>query len=100
MQIIKKILYTFLVLILILGCSSESEKSEQTVEEVTTDQEIATEETLEEAEKNTKEEIKLTVVVSDNKDKLRSYYDIPWIKEFYEYQMEMAYEEPGNYEVP
>jgi hypothetical protein len=100
MQTIKKIIYTFIMHILILGCSAESKKSEESVEETPTDQEIITEETLEESEKNITEAKKLTVIVSDNKDELRSYYEIPWIKEFYEYEMDMAYEEKSSYEVP
>lgn len=43
---------------------------------------------------------KTTVVVSESKDKLAKYYDIPHIKEFYEYEMEMEAIAPRDLFVP
>ena len=94
-----KIICTVFLSTLIFGCSSENKRPAEPSGPITTAKEI-TSNGIEEEPGNTNEENKLTVVVSDSKDGLRSYYEIPWIKEFYEEDMQMAYQEAGNYEVP
>jgi hypothetical protein len=99
MKTIKEVAGSLLLLILIIGCSSESKNPEKSSEP-----NIAAKEPIstpgQEPETEPKKEEKLQIVVRGDKEELRGYYNIPWIKEFYEFEMKMAYQEPGSYEIP
>ncbi|MEP4091046.1 DUF3160 domain-containing protein [Reichenbachiella sp.] len=94
-----KYLVITLISILTLACSPEKKESKSTdsiPKEPVAKQEP---ETSPEPEK-VEEAPKLTVVVSNSKEELKRYYDLPHINEFYEYQMEMQYSEPDELQVP
>ncbi|MFY0652295.1 MAG: DUF3160 domain-containing protein [Cyclobacteriaceae bacterium] len=103
MKAFKTLLYLTIPLFLLDSCSSEnkknSEQTEQTIDENKTPStpEMKEQKPLGEVQDESQG---LKVIVSETKEELQKYYEIPYIKEFYEYEKEMKYTEPRALLIP
>lgn len=86
--------------ILVMGCGDKTEENKTSDRETTSESHI-TEEDKEhhQEEEAQKEENNLTVVYGESKESLKAYYDLPHLKEFYEWQ-NMEYSQPFDFSYP
>lgn len=91
---------TWCIALLFLSCSTNS--GEGSNESSTSSDSANTDEVSDEVQsQNVQEEApKFTVIVSDSKEELKKYYEIDFIKGFYEYDKEMQYTAPRDLEFP
>lgn len=93
----KYLLVLWVVSLSLIACSSEKKDTETTAASKD-NEEIAVVVDNQEAAETV--EPKLTVIVSESKDELKRYYQIPHIKEFYEYRLDMQNSTPGKLQFP
>jgi len=85
-----------LILLLVLGCSSEKKDNETNNDDAEPTEEATNSDKVTESP----QESELVVITGEGKGKLASYYEISYIKEFYENMMGMEYTSPPELSYP